>query len=77
MCAGVFVCVLMWVFSNHLRIVVKCTFYFKEHFRSSRRGSGVKKPTRIHEDMDSNPGLTQWVKDLVLPWAAASVADAV
>ena len=24
-------------------------------------------PTRIHEHMDSIPGLTQWVKDPVLP----------
>ena len=29
----------------------------------------VKDPTRIHEDEGLIPGLTQWVKDLVLPWA--------
>ena len=31
----------------------------------------VKNLTRIHEDMDLIPGLTQWVKDLVLLQAAA------
>ena len=34
------------------------------HFYS---GLVVKKPTSIHEDLGSIPGLIQWVKDLALP----------
>ena len=29
----------------------------------------------IHEDLGLIPGLTQWVKDLVLPWAVVYVTD--
>ena len=36
----------------------------------------VKNPTSIQEDMGAIPGLTQWVKDLMLPQAAAQVKDA-
>ena len=36
----------------------------------------VKNPISIHEDVGSSPGLTQWVKNLVLPQAAADIAEA-
>ena len=35
--------------------------------RSSRRGAVEMNLTRNYEDVGSIPGLTQWVKDLVLP----------
>ena len=35
----------------------------------------VMNPTSIHEDVDSIPGLTQWVKDLVFPCAVVYVTD--
>ena len=35
----------------------------------------VKNPSRIQEDVDSIPGLTQWVKDLVLLQTVAQVED--
>ena len=34
---------------------------------STRCGSGVMNPMSIYEDVDSIPGLIQWLKDPVLP----------
>ena len=36
----------------------------------------VKNPTGIHKDAGLIPGLPQWVKNPLLPQAAAEVADA-
>ena len=38
------------------------TGFLKRSPTSSHCGSLVENPTRIHEDVDSIPGLTQWVK---------------
>ena len=40
----------------------------KDH-KKSRRGSVGRNLTNIHENTGLTPGLTQWVKDPVLPWA--------
>ena len=45
--------------------------------RSSCGGSVVMNPTSIQEDMGLILGLTQWVKDLALPWLWCKVSTAV
>ena len=39
------------------------------YYWSSCCGSVVMNLTSTHEDASLIPGLTQWVRDLALPWA--------
>ena len=54
-------------------ITILTYFIFVKKCRSSHFGSVVTNPTSIHEDVGLMPGLTQWVKDLALPWAVVYV----
>ena len=44
-----------------------------EQIGSSRHGAAEMNPTRNHEVAASTPGLTQWVKNVVLPWAVCGI----
>ena len=55
----------------------KSTFLKKlKNFGSSLCGAVETNPTRNHEVEGSIPGLTQWVKDLVLLWLWCRLAAA-
>ena len=46
--------------------------YYKallKHLRGSCSGATETNPTSIHEDVGLIPGLTQWIRDPVMPWA--------
>ena len=53
---------LAWLVSGTCELSIKIGYW-----RSSRRGTVETNLTSIHEDTGAIPGLTQWVKDLVLP----------
>ena len=48
---------------------IKIVFFFKVRSGNSFRVSVETDLTSIHEDSGLIPGLAQWVKDPVLPWA--------
>ena len=43
--------------------------FFKLHPGAPFVAQLLTNPTRIHEDVDPLPGLTQWVKDPAVTWA--------
>ena len=51
---------------NSKRINMKMLKKKKKDFRSFHHGSAEMNVTRKHEVVGSIPGLTQWVRDLVL-----------
>ena len=59
---------MVWRLMSYAKPSVCCVIK-NLNFRSSHCGSAVMNPDSIHEDVGSIPGLAQWVKDLVLPWA--------
>ena len=52
---------------THLSYLTLFTSSKKAKSGSSYHGTGEVNPTRNHEVGGSSPGLTQWIKDLVLP----------
>ena len=48
----------------------------KGYFRVPIMTQWLRNRTSIHEDVGLIPSLTQWVKDLALPWVVVQVTDA-
>ena len=51
-----------------LILIIFC-YLIKTHLGVPLVAQGVTNPTSTHEDVGSIPGLAQWIKDPVLPWA--------
>ena len=52
---------------NSIKGFFVCLYVCFNSSLSSHPGSAVMRPTSIHKDEGSIPGLTQWVKDPALP----------
>ena len=70
-------CVIKLLFYSNLKLADLETFSktLMTYCRSSHHGSAEMNLSSIHEEAGLIPGLTQWVKDLVLPRAVVKDAD--
>ena len=74
-CMCVNTCTYTYV-NTYIRADEKHAYVINSHIGVPIVAQWLTNPTRNHEFAGSIPGLAQWVKDPVLPWAVVWVADA-